>query len=89
MYHTWGKLKYIQSFGKKPEGKRSLGRPSRRWNGNIKAILKKQIQLPQSRDKRRVVQNTIVMLVPLTAENLLARCRTISFSRRTPVYGVS
>jgi hypothetical protein len=40
--------KYIQSFVENPEGKRSLGRRSRRWKDNIKAILKKQIQLTQN-----------------------------------------
>jgi hypothetical protein len=32
---------YIEGLVGKPEGKRPLGRPSRRWEGNIKWILNK------------------------------------------------
>jgi len=34
-----GKQRLIQGFGGKPEGKRSLGRPRRRWEDNIKMDL--------------------------------------------------
>jgi hypothetical protein len=32
----WGWKRSVQGFGAKPEGKRPLGRPSRRWEDNIK-----------------------------------------------------
>ena len=31
-----GEKRYIQGFGRKPEGKRPLGRTRRGWEGNIK-----------------------------------------------------
>lgn len=34
------KEKYIESFGKKPEGKRSLERPRHRWKDTINMDLK-------------------------------------------------
>ena len=35
----WGEHRCIQGFGGKPEGKRPLGRPRRRWEDNIKMDL--------------------------------------------------
>lgn len=39
MRHLLGEEKYIQSFVRSPEGKRSLGRPRRRWDSGIKVDL--------------------------------------------------
>jgi len=51
----------------KPEGKRSLGRPRRRWEDNIKVDLQKVgcwgmdwIDLAQDRDRWRAFVNTVM-----------------------------
>jgi hypothetical protein len=53
----------------KPEGKRPLGRPKRRWVGNAKTDLRKTgwggmnwIDLAQDRDQWRALVNTIMKL---------------------------
>jgi hypothetical protein len=53
-----------RDLGGKPEGKRPLGRPRRRWEGNIKIDLHEVgcvsldwIELAQDRDRRREVVN--------------------------------
>jgi hypothetical protein len=53
----------------KPEGKRPLVRPRRRWVNNIKIDLREirwdgmdWIDLAQDRDRRRAVVNTVVNL---------------------------
>jgi hypothetical protein len=53
----------------RPEGKRPLGRPRRRWEDNIKADLKEMgwesmdwIDLPLARDRWRVLVNAITNL---------------------------
>jgi hypothetical protein len=53
----------------KPEGKRSLGRPRRRWVDNIKMDLRKigwdgidWIDLAQDRDQWRALANTVMNL---------------------------
>jgi hypothetical protein len=53
----------------KPEGKRPLGRPSRRWVDNIKMDLREigwdgedWINLAQDRDQWRVLVNTVMNL---------------------------
>jgi hypothetical protein len=45
----------------KPEGKRLLGRPRRKWVDNIK-IAMDWIDLAQDRDQRRAVVNTVMNL---------------------------
>jgi hypothetical protein len=53
----------------KPEGKRPLGRPRRRWVNNIKIGLREiewcgmdWIDLPQDRDQWRALVNTVMNL---------------------------
>ena len=53
--------------GKKPEGKRPLGRPRRRWEDNIKMDLQEVrcggmdwIELAQDRDKRWALVNAVM-----------------------------
>jgi hypothetical protein len=49
----------------KPEGKRSLGRPSRRWVNNIREIGwdgMDWIDLAQNRDQWRALVNTVLNL---------------------------
>jgi hypothetical protein len=54
---------------RKPEGKRPLGRPRRRWMDNIKMDLRDikcddmdRIDLSQDRDQWRVLVNTVMNL---------------------------
>jgi hypothetical protein len=65
----------------RPEGRRPLGSPRRRWEDNIKMDLRKigfgdvgWNHLAQDRDKWRALVNTVM--------------RTLSFSRRTLLHGV-
>jgi hypothetical protein len=53
----------------KPEGKRTLGRPSRRWEDNIKIDVEKVgggcrdwIELAQDRDRLRALVSTVKKL---------------------------
>jgi hypothetical protein len=49
---------------RKPEGKRPLGRPRRRWVDNIKMVLGEcnvdWIGLPQDRNRRRALVNSVL-----------------------------
>ena len=68
----------------KPEGKRPLGRPRRRWEGNIKMDLQEVggscgdwMELAQDRDRWRALVSTGMNLrVPKNAGNFLTSCRT-------------
>ena len=81
----------------KPEGKRSLGRPRRRWVDNIRMDLQEVgcvyvdwIGLAQDRDGWRKLVNAVMNLqVPQNARNFLTSCKPASFSRRTLHHGVS
>jgi hypothetical protein len=60
---------YVQGFGGKPEGKRPLGRPRRRWEDRIRIDFREigwgsveWIQLAQDRGRCRTVVNTVVDL---------------------------
>jgi hypothetical protein len=63
----------------KPEGKRPIGRPRRRWEDNIKLDLLEEgcgcmywIELAQDRDIWRALVNAVMNLrVPLNAGNFL------------------
>ena len=65
----------------KPEGKRPLGRPRRRWEDNIKMDLQEVeggfgdwMELAQNRDRWRALVSTVMNLrVP---GNFLTSCRT-------------
>jgi hypothetical protein len=74
----------------KPEGKRPLGRPWRRWVDIIKMDLREiewsdiyWIDLVQYRDQWRVLVNMVMNLrVQLNVGNLMSSCSTCGFSRR-------
>ena len=67
----------------KPEGKRPLGRPRRRWEDNIKMDLQEVggccvdwKGLAQDRDRWRALVSTVMNLrVPKNAGNFLTSCR--------------
>ena len=77
----------------KPEGRRPLGRPRRRWVDNIRMELQEvgcgymdTIGLAQDRDRWRTLLSAVMNLrVPWNAGNFLTSC----FSRRTLHHGVS
>jgi hypothetical protein len=73
----------------KPEGKRPLGRPRRRWKDNIKMDVQKVgegrrdwTELAQDRDRWRALVSTVKKLrVPHNARNFLASCENWSASQ--------
>ena len=81
----------------KPEGRRPLGRPRRRWVDNIRTDLQEVgcdymdwIGLAQDRDRWRTLVSAVMNLgVPWNAGNFLTSCKPVSFSRRTLHHGVS
>jgi hypothetical protein len=68
----------------KPEGKRPLGRPRRRWVDNIKMDLQEVggscgdwMELAEDRDRWRALVSTVRNLqVPLNVGKFLTSCRT-------------
>jgi len=80
----------------KPEGRRPLGRPRRRWVDNIRMDLQDVgcgymdwIGLAQDRDRWRTLVSAVMNLrVPENAGNFLTSCKPVSFSRRTLHHGV-
>ena len=68
----------------KPEGKRPLGRPRRRWEDNIKMDLQEVgggcgdwMELAQDRDSWQALVSMVMNLqVPKKAGNFLTSCRT-------------
>jgi hypothetical protein len=83
-------LKPRHGDGLKPEGKRPLGRPRRRWVDNIKRDLRgisrdgmDWFDVTQDRDQWRVLMNTVLNLrVPYNAEKFLSGCSIGNSSRR-------
>jgi len=81
----------------RPEGKRSLGRPRRRWGDNIKMDLHEVgggcedwMELAQDRDRWRALVSTVMNLrVPKKRGISLLAAEPVSFSRRTLLHGVS
>ena len=80
----------------KPERKRPLGRPRRRWVDNIRMDLQEVgcgyvdwIGLAQDRDRWRTLVSAVMNLRVKNAENFLTSCKTVSFSRRNLHHGVS
>jgi hypothetical protein len=73
----------------KPEGRRPLGRPRRRWVDNIKMDLREigwdgmdWIDLAQNRDQWKALVNTVMNLrVPYNAGKFLISYTIGSFSR--------
>ena len=66
----------------KPEGKRQLGRPRRRWEDNIRMDLREVgeggdwMEFAQDRDIWRALVNTVMKFrVPSSAGNFLTSCR--------------
>jgi len=73
----------------KPEGKRPVGRPRRRWEDNID--LQEVgcgdidwIDLAQDKDRWRTLVTAVMNLrVPYNVRNFLTTCKPVSFSKRT------
>ena len=86
-----------RAFVGKPDGKRPLGRPRRRWVDNIRMDLQAVgcwymdcIGRAQDRDRWRTLVSAVTNLrVPRNAGNFLTSCIPVSFSRRTLYHGVS
>jgi len=79
----------------KSEGKRPLGRPRRRWEDSIKMDLQEVgcwdwIELAEDRDRWQAPVNAVMNLrVPQSAGNFLTSLKSVSFSRRAMLHGVS
>jgi len=73
-----GQQRCIQSFGGESEGKRPLGKPTCRWEGNIEMDLQEvrwrgmdSIDLTYNRDRWQALVNSATKLqVPQNAQNL-------------------
>ena len=94
--YGWGEGVYRVLVGK-PEGRRPLGRPRRRWVDNSRMDLQEVgcgymdwIGLAQDRDGWRTLVSAVMNVgVPWNAGNFLTSCKPVSFSRRTLHHGVS
>jgi hypothetical protein len=81
----------------RPEGKRPIGRPRRRWEDNIKMDLQDVgwggmdwIDMAEDRDRWRALVNAVMnILVPQNAGNFLTSIETVSFSGRALLHVVS
>jgi hypothetical protein len=68
--------KSVQGFGGKPEGRRPLGRPRRRWEDGVRTDLREiglgcvdWIRLAQDRDRWRAVVSAVMNLWVLAPRN--------------------
>ena len=94
--YGWGEGVYRVLVGK-PEGRRPLGRPRRRWVDNIRMDLQEVgcgymdwIGLAQDRDRWWTLVSAVMNLrVPWNAGNFLTSYKPVSCSRRTLHHGVS
>ena len=85
--YGWGEGVYRVLVGK-PEGRRPLGRPRRRWADNIRMDLQEVgcgymdwIGLAQDRDSWRTLVSAVMNLrVPWNAGSFLTSCGPVSFS---------
>ena len=81
----------------KPEGKKPLGRPRRRWEDNIKMDLQEVgggcedwMELAQDRDRWRALVSTVMNFrVPKTRGISGLAAELVSSSRRNLLHGVS
>jgi len=81
----------------KPEGKRPMRRPRRRWKDNIRMDLQEVgggcgdwMELAQDRDRWRALVSTVMNLrVPKMRGIPCLAAEPGSFSRKTPLHGVS
>ena len=97
MWRVWVRRRGYRVFVGKPEGKRPLGRPRRRWVDNIRMDLQEVgcghvdwIGLAQYRDRWRTLVSAVMNLrVPRNAGNFLTSCKPVSCSGRTLHHGVS
>jgi hypothetical protein len=88
---------FLSGLVRKPEGKRPVGRPKRRWVDNIKMDLRAiewggmdWIDLAQNRGQWRALGNMVMNLrAPLNVEKFLSNCATGGFSRRAQLHEVS
>ena len=88
--YGWGEGVYRVLLGK-PEGRKPLGRPRRRWVVNIRMDLQEVrcgymdwIGLAQDRDRWRTLVSAVMNLRVLwNAGNFLTSCKPVSFSKRT------
>ena len=95
---VWGRGEVCTGFWLgKPEGKRPLGRPRRRWEDNIKMDLQEVgegfgdwMELAQDMDRWRALVSTVRNLrVPKMRGISWLTAELVSFSRRTLLHGVS
>ena len=81
----------------KPNGKRPLGRPRRRWEYNNTMELQEVafgdidcFDLTQDMDSWRALENAVMNVpFPKNARNFLTNCKLFSFSRRSLLHGMS
>jgi hypothetical protein len=97
MWRVWGRGEVCIGFWLTLEGKRTLGRPRRRWEDNIKMDLHEVgggfgdwMELAQDRDRRLSLVGTVRNLrVPKMWGISCLTAEPVSFSRRTLLHAVS
>jgi hypothetical protein len=95
MWHEWGEKRNVyRLLVRKPEGKRPLGRPRRRWMYNIKIDLLEigfsvvdWIGLAQDRYSwKALVKSVMNLRVPYNVWKLLSGCTTFGLSSGTQLH---